>query len=484
MNYRCKLYMYLLLFMIGSCICHAKKKVVVVVDSIQIEINNSKKANDIEALINQCLSYPKYAEQIREHLLFKTNYDNVSNDRLGQFVQKAESDSILTHGFEALIIERHQKGEEISEVINDVKNYRIYHNLLTNYLLYNINYQRFTYDQLCTFKEGVFSDAILNNGFTYKITCMKDSVISLLNNQQIQDIFSYYDDHKTEQSFLTSLLKESIIDHIATYDYKKIRTMNKLAEGTAFGDELSIIYEKERAKQKSAIKSSLQNLKKSDDTAINYWESYVGSIVDSYFASHLGDIIRECGKQKFSKDKKEIDDLFNEILNKYIDFDEIKQTVYTNLSLLEECLNESHESFIYQIAGKDANESTPYVQISDVRSRKNVSTKFDLTALYAISNIQHESDDTGTALGVGGFLLGLVSGGLGLLASAASAYHSYNKGKSAAEREGAQLRLFADRLVKDLNSSKKSIIEDIKKEIVSRNNSNFRKIEQIVYERY
>lgn len=145
MNKKCIFLIELLLYLLAFISCRTDQEFVYQYQPLSREeeiIDEHLVNNNIEALIEDCILYPDYYNQISNYLLYDIDYSNTEYSQLLQYQELAKNDSILFCGYEFLII---QKEEHILSVVSEMTLEEI-----SNYYQNNNSEQLFLRPVLCS----------------------------------------------------------------------------------------------------------------------------------------------------------------------------------------------------------------------------------------------------------------------------------------------------------------------------------------------
>lgn len=408
--------------------------------------------NNIEALIEDCLKYPDYNNQISNYLLYDIDYSDTDYPQLLQYQQIAKHDSILFSGYEFHIA---QKEEKILSTTS--------------------------YAQLVEYQQFAIRDSILHKRYEALKNRKEGRILSIVSEMSLEEISRYYKNNVSEQSFLRPVLCSAFTRIIDTLQYTEIKTIYNTFSSTDIGDSIAPYYIEAREAIKPQITKGYKNYCAIEKEIRDYYLEKTKEELDLYIANSIEAFIEDLFDKDLPRRKEKVENKYNMSFNKNISKYQMSYIVNSNIKELVSVINSGRNSFLEELTETTIESTMLYTPQDDNYIKSEYTKSPDIVDLYKISEIQNRVDLKGIVLGAASLFTG---GWAGLALSVLDIRHSVKNVKGKAAESMPYIRSFVTKTQEYLEDMSNYYISIGFDSFDSENAATSKTFKEIVYEVY
>lgn len=374
-------------------------------------------------------------------------------------------------------IERHLHADDLDALVYDCSAHPEYAGMIRTHLLYEKDYSTASYRDLLGYRNKVSRDSVLFRAFDAKVRAFENRIYDHVHGMLLTPLVSYYNSHREYRPFLKEVVESGLREQIPAMEYKELRSARESLRGSDFEGMADSAYFVARKAAEPALRKSISSFSKEERSALTGLQAYIDDSLTVYTAHAFQTVLRKISAKDLPKDKSSIDNFVQSSMDASFTSDGLQGISLTFLKDYQDRVNKARSAYYLQLTGKEI-PSSALLDFSKTLPRAQMGKLGDLSALYELSKAQNNTSLKSLGFGLAGMLL---SGGLGILASAVG---SYQEAKEKAERKKDYLNQFSKNFLPAMMGKKDQYFASLKKSVNAEITKSQKAFLDAVYENY
>ena len=196
-----------------------------------------------------------------------------------------------------LSVAEHIENGDITGMLHDYVMYPEKRGSLNDYLQNEVNWDRYSYDNLLDYLQVASPDSTLSSIVTGILEDRQEAVISFLSTCSYQEMGDYYRRHAAERSFIRDFVIEALSPELQDADYLLVRHLHRCFQNTDISPEIDEVWREKRMAFLPGVESGLSEYAEREDALVDYQMSVcfdeIKAMVDDVFPALMEDCLKE-----------------------------------------------------------------------------------------------------------------------------------------------------------------------------------------------
>ena len=346
------------------------------------------------------------------------------------------------------LLKEHLEADNIACLINDYHELKPkYKSKISQYIFSQHDFSKDSYGMLIQYRDKS-NDILLIGSFDSVVSKREDQILEHLDNcGDVNSVADYYKSHSDEQAFLSPVVSAALTQNIEDYDYLDVRSMYRAFMGTNICDSIFPYYQEKRGLALPVAKAIVQEYCKNELKLLEVYRKDGRKEIPEIANQAYGVVVDQLLENDFPEGRSNLTTLYGRIMEENNPAPKIQTHINQLTQDLRNDMNECRENLVLQLIGYSDRGAW---RVPDLTVNvKKLSVKCPIEDMITISSIQNRPSTSSTLLSLASFIPGVI----GLFATAADIYKSYQDSKEMANELTPYIKNMAITINKNLKST-------------------------------
>ncbi len=354
------------------------------------------------------------------------------------------------------LVAGHLESQDVTGLLSDYKEYPKYRRMIEDFLLYDVDYGGYSYENLKSFELITASDSVFAPFFNSLRLDREDDILGYISRLNFSDIPKYYQSHPEWQHFVKPFIEKSLYPVVDTEDYAFVRYAREVFQDTPFFSHIDSVKAVRKKEILPVINKSLDQYCRTELKLLDYLHNmcindvnrYVEEAFDNIIEASL-EAIESCVRDYlfFEVRKKDTYDAVEEAVSSIFCLETVQGDVMFAINgFISDC-NSQRIDLVQSLTLRDDVDTLSYrMSFTEIPFLQEFYVPEE--DLVAIQSMQDEKRQERNSLSVISGLVGLIPGvgTLGLILDGADFFGSITSTREEAEATQGNFEHFSEEL--------------------------------------
>ena len=185
----------------------------------------------------------------------------------------------------------HIESRNVTGLLSDYKKYPDYRRMIEDFLLYEVDYGAYSYENLKSFERMMAKDSVFAPFFNSLKLDREDAVLSYVSCLDFSDIPKYYRSHPEYQHFVKPFIEKSLYSVVDTEDYAFVRYARDVFKDTPFYSHIDSVKAVRKKEILPVINKSLDQYCKTELKLLDYLHHLCINDINRYVGEAFDNIV-------------------------------------------------------------------------------------------------------------------------------------------------------------------------------------------------